>query len=43
MADQTLTIAELETKTLKELYALARDYGVSYYAKLNKKELILRF
>ncbi|MFD2638541.1 transcription termination factor Rho [Piscibacillus salipiscarius] len=40
MADQTLTIAELETKTLKELYALARDYGVSYYAKLNKKELI---
>ncbi|TFB19236.1 transcription termination factor Rho [Filobacillus milosensis] len=40
MAGQTLTIAELETKTLKELYALARDFGVSYYAKLNKKELI---
>ncbi|MGP4072335.1 transcription termination factor Rho [Piscibacillus sp. B03] len=40
MAEQTLTIAELETKTLKELYALARDFGVSYYAKLNKKELI---
>lgn len=36
----TLTIAELETKTLKELYSLARDFGVSYYAKLNKKELI---
>ncbi|GAA0468827.1 transcription termination factor Rho [Alkalibacillus silvisoli] len=36
----TMTIAELETKTLKELYALARDLGVSYYAKLNKKELI---
>ncbi|WP_343784198.1 transcription termination factor Rho [Alkalibacillus silvisoli] len=35
-----MTIAELETKTLKELYALARDLGVSYYAKLNKKELI---
>ncbi|GEL77271.1 transcription termination factor Rho [Tenuibacillus multivorans] len=40
MAVETLTIAELETKTLKDLYALARDYGVSYYAKLNKKELI---
>ncbi|SEQ91820.1 transcription termination factor Rho [Piscibacillus halophilus] len=40
MAEETLTIAELETKTLKELYALAREYGVSYYAKLNKKELI---
>lgn len=37
---KTLTIAELETKTLKDLYALARDFGVSYYAKLNKKELI---
>ncbi|WP_040402501.1 transcription termination factor Rho [Alkalibacillus haloalkaliphilus] len=35
-----MTIAQLETKTLKELYALARDLGVSYYAKLNKKELI---
>ncbi|WP_307069566.1 transcription termination factor Rho [Alkalibacillus filiformis] len=35
-----MTIAELETKTLKDLYALARDLGVSYYAKLNKKELI---
>ncbi len=40
VAEETLTIAELETKTLKELYALAREYGVSYYAKLNKKELI---
>ncbi|MDQ0352733.1 transcription termination factor Rho [Alkalibacillus filiformis] len=37
---KTMTIAELETKTLKDLYALARDLGVSYYAKLNKKELI---
>ncbi|MFD1391524.1 transcription termination factor Rho [Alkalibacillus flavidus] len=35
-----MTIAQLETKNLKELYALARDFGVSYYAKLNKKELI---
>src|SRR5699024_4963893 len=26
--------------TLKEIYALAREYKVSYYAKLTKKELI---
>ncbi|WP_027965188.1 transcription termination factor Rho [Halalkalibacillus halophilus] len=37
---KSITISELETKTLKDLYALARDFGVSYYAKLNKKELI---
>ncbi|PKR78163.1 transcription termination factor Rho [Halalkalibacillus sediminis] len=35
-----MTIAELGTKTLKDLYALARELGVSYYAKLSKKELI---
>jgi len=35
-----LTIAQLETLTLKELYALAKDYKISYYAKLTKKELI---
>ncbi|WP_167262044.1 transcription termination factor Rho [Alkalibacillus almallahensis] len=35
-----MTIAQLETKNLKELYELAREFGVSYYAKLNKKELI---
>ncbi|SHG62991.1 transcription termination factor Rho [Ornithinibacillus halophilus] len=35
-----LTIAQLETLTLKEIYALAREYKVSYYAKLTKKELI---
>ena len=35
-----LTIAQLENMTLKELYSLARDYKISYYSKLTKKELI---
>src|SRR5690625_3822174 len=35
-----LTISSLEDLTLKELYTLAREYKVSYYAKLTKKELI---
>lgn len=35
-----LTISKLEELTLKEIYALAREYKVSYYAKLTKKELI---
>lgn len=35
-----LTISQLETCTLKEIYALAREYKVSYYAKLTKRELI---
>lgn len=35
-----LTISQLETKTLKELYDLAKEYKISYYAKLTKKELI---
>ncbi|MEI3597281.1 MULTISPECIES: transcription termination factor Rho [unclassified Oceanobacillus] len=35
-----LTISQLETLTLKELYALAKEYKISYYAKLTKKELI---
>ncbi|WP_164217621.1 transcription termination factor Rho [Virgibacillus sp. YIM 98842] len=34
------TISHLETLTLKEIYTLAREYKVSYYAKLTKKELI---
>lgn len=36
----TMTIAELENMTLKELYALARKFKVSYYSKLTKRELI---
>ncbi|WP_099159380.1 transcription termination factor Rho [Virgibacillus ndiopensis] len=35
-----LTISHLETLTLKEIYALAKEYKVSYYAKLTKRELI---
>ncbi|RDW22283.1 transcription termination factor Rho [Oceanobacillus arenosus] len=35
-----LTISQLEVLTLKELYTLAKEYKVSYYAKLTKKELI---
>ena len=35
-----LTISNLETLNLKEIYALAREYKVSYYAKLTKRELI---
>ncbi|KGR85706.1 transcription termination factor Rho [Lysinibacillus odysseyi] len=35
-----LTIAQLENMTLKELYSQAREFKISYYSKLNKKELI---
>nr|WP_208416394.1 transcription termination factor Rho [Thalassobacillus devorans] len=35
-----MTISHLETLTLKDLYALARQFKVSYYAKLTKRELI---
>ncbi|WP_062052022.1 transcription termination factor Rho [Bacillus sp. JCM 19034] len=33
-------ISELENMKLKELYELAREYKVSYYSKLTKKELV---
>lgn len=36
----TLTISHLEELTLKEMYQLAKEYKISYYAKLTKKELI---
>jgi transcription termination factor Rho len=36
-----LTLKELENKTLKELYEYARHYKISYYSKMNKKELAL--
>lgn len=36
----SLTIGQLEELTLKEIYTLAREYKISYYAKLTKKELI---
>lgn len=35
-----LSISHLETLTLKDVYALAREHKVSYYSKLTKKELI---
>ncbi|WP_407269278.1 transcription termination factor Rho [Radiobacillus sp. PE A8.2] len=35
-----LSISQLETLTLKELYERAKEYKVSYYAKLTKRELI---
>lgn len=36
----TITISALENMTLKELYALAREYKLTNYSKLTKKELI---
>ncbi|WP_083512070.1 transcription termination factor Rho [Amphibacillus sediminis] len=35
-----VTISQLEEMTLKDLYAQAREFKVSYYAKLTKRELI---
>ena len=35
-----LTISRLENMKLKELYELAREFKVTYYSKLTKKELI---
>lgn len=37
---ETITISHLEERTLKELYALAKEFKITYYAKLTKKELI---
>lgn len=37
----SLTLNELEQKTLKELYCYAREYKISYYSQMNKKELVL--
>ena len=36
-----LTLAELEKKTLKELYTFAKDFKIPYYSQMNKKELSL--
>ncbi|MFC5711537.1 transcription termination factor Rho [Thalassorhabdus alkalitolerans] len=35
-----VNLGQLESMTLRELYGLAREYNVSYYSKLTKKELI---
>ncbi len=37
---EDLKIASLENMKLKELYELAKEFKVSYYSKLTKKELI---
>lgn len=36
-----LTMGELEQKTLKEIYAYAKDFKIPYYSQMNKKELSL--
>lgn len=36
----TLTMSALENMTLKELYEHARQFKITYYAKMTKKELI---
>ncbi|SPX68944.1 Transcription termination factor Rho [Lactiplantibacillus plantarum subsp. plantarum] len=36
-----LTMHDLEQKTLKEIYNYAREYKISYYSQMNKKELSL--
>ncbi|MGV3489517.1 MAG: transcription termination factor Rho [Tuberibacillus sp.] len=35
-----VTLSELENMKLKDLYQLAKNYKISYYGKLNKRELI---
>jgi transcription termination factor Rho len=35
-----VNLLELENMKLRELYELAKEYKVSYYSKLNKKELV---
>lgn len=40
MADY-LTMAELEHRTLKEIYTFAKDLKIPYYSQMNKKELSL--
>ncbi len=36
-----LTMGELENKTLKDIYAYAKDFKIPYYSQMNKKELSL--
>ena len=39
--EKILTRHDLEQKTLKEIYNYAREYKISYYSQMNKKELSL--
>ena len=36
-----LTMAELENRTLKEIYQYAKEFKIPYYSQMNKKELAL--
>ncbi|MGY3724632.1 transcription termination factor Rho [Granulicatella balaenopterae] len=38
---ETVTLESLEKKTLKEIYAYAKEYKIPYYSQMNKKELSL--
>jgi len=37
---EELLLTDLEQKSLKDLYKLAKEFGISYYASMKKKELI---
>ncbi|CZQ88711.1 cold shock protein [Trichococcus palustris] len=39
--EDMLTLQELESKTLKEIYAHAKELKIPYYSQMNKKELSL--
>lgn len=39
--EKILTMHDLEQMTLKEIYNYAREYKISYYSQMNKKELSL--
>ena len=39
--EKILTMHDLEQKTLQEIYNYAREYKISYYSQMNKKELSL--
>ena len=41
MTEEKLTVDILNQKTLKEIYAYAKEYKIPYYSQLNKKELVL--
>lgn len=38
---ETVTLDALQNKTLKEIYAYAKEYKIPYYSQMNKKELSL--
>lgn len=40
MGSMELTLSDLENRRLTELYKLAKEYQISYYSQMKKKELI---